>query len=272
MATERDPIVEKGPIFIVGCPRSGTTVLSVLLNRHSAISVSPETAFYDEIAPFLPVRGEGLAELLGRWPRLADLGIAVPDVVSCCEEETSVGALLSIILNLYATARGKAMSGEKTPQHLNHIPRIFDDLPHARAICLVRDGRDVALSLRAMPWGTRDLAGAVDLWFRAIELSRTYAQRYPHRFIAVRYERLAARPEAVLDEVMAFLDLPFEASQLAPGPSELVLPRNFAWKGNAIERIDIALAQRRRSAASPEDLAFLNQVLGPTLELCGYEL
>ena len=57
--------------FVVGCPRSGTTLLSVMLDRHSQLAMTPETSFYIEIAPRLEdPRRPPLFELLAGWSRL----------------------------------------------------------------------------------------------------------------------------------------------------------------------------------------------------------
>ncbi len=104
--------------FVVGCPRSGTTLLSVMLDRHSQLAMTPETSFYFEIAPRLaePERAP-LHELLAGWSRLSELGLDPGDVVRRCAGRESAGDVLGAMLELYAQRRGKPHCGEKTPYH-----------------------------------------------------------------------------------------------------------------------------------------------------------
>src|SRR3989442_9370291 len=103
------------PFFIVGCPRSGTTLLSVLLDRHSRLCVPPETGFFAEVAPTLPSRdAASLLETLRGWPRLPELNLT-PEVVvrRLGGRPASIAGVLTAILELYAEAEGKARCGEK---------------------------------------------------------------------------------------------------------------------------------------------------------------
>jgi hypothetical protein len=126
--------------FIVGSGRSGTTLLSVILDRHTRLCVTPETAFFDEVAPSL-VEGDDdrLIAVLGSWRRLPELGLKPEDV------RQKIGAtqwgttdVLAAILDLYALRSGKIRCGEKTPQHLVHVPEILRCFPQAKVICVLR--------------------------------------------------------------------------------------------------------------------------------------
>lgn len=80
---------ENTPFFIVGCPRSGTTLLSVLLDRHTRLCVPPETAFFDEIAPHLLHNNETLPEILRDWRRLGELNLD-PEMILSRFESSSI--------------------------------------------------------------------------------------------------------------------------------------------------------------------------------------
>lgn len=171
---------ENTPFFIVGCPRSGTTLLSVLLDRHTRLCVPPETAFFDEIAPHLLHNNETLPEILRDWRRLGELNLDPEMILSRLSHRQSCGRVLEVILGLYAEAMGKVRCGEKTPQHLRHVPEILQEFPDAKVICMMRDGYEVALSLNSMPWWPpRNLADAANLWKNQLQLMETYIRRYP---------------------------------------------------------------------------------------------
>lgn len=258
--------------FVVGCSRSGTTLLSVLLDRHSLLAMTPETAFYKEIAPQMiaPTRAP-LAEILARWRRLPELGLSVETVLSDYDEQCGPGALLDIILRHHARLRGKPFCGEKTPVHWRHLPSLLEDFPSAGILCIVRDGRDAALSLNAMPWWRFDLRAAAAVWLEAAKVARGYLEACPTRFMVLRYEDLVACPERTLMAAMNFIGLTFEQQQLdSSGLSGVVLPRSMQWKGRALAPIDQSRVGHWKTSATAEEATYLNDALGPELASFGY--
>lgn len=260
------------PVFVVGAARSGTTLLSVLLDRHSQLTMTPETGFYRELAPWLRLAPfVGVEFLLRRWRRLPELGLTPAQLSARCGRSPQPGALFNAMLDLYAEAQQKPRAGEKTPLHLRYLPQIFRDFPQARILCIYRDGRDAALSLQSMPWGPKKLETAAEAWLKAIHLMQESAAAYPAQFLTVRYETLLADPQAQLNAVMQFIGLHLEESQLGASPSGVVLERSKQWKGKALEQVDPNLAGYRQAAAQAGDLATLERMLGPTLRQLGYE-
>lgn len=270
--TATAPMQASDFFFIVGCPRSGTTLLSVLLDRHSGLCVPPETAFYDEIAPRLPAPPAELAGLLGAWYRLGELGLTPTEVLAELAGQTaSPAGVLAALLRLYARKNGKRRCGEKTPQHLRHIPAILDGFPAARIVCLLRDGRDVALSLQAMPWWRHSLVEAAAMWRDSVRLMEDCLDRYPGRMHVVRYEELVSRPQAALPELMAYLGERYEPGQTDAGiASATVLQRSRAWKGQALAAPDPGAIGRRRAMATAAEIDLLELDLREELRRCGY--
>lgn len=243
-----------------------------MLDRHSELAVAPETAFYDEIAPRISAAKFNLRDVLAAWTRLPELGLEIESVIRRCGPVPTTAALLGGLLDLYAENHGKRRGGEKTPQHLRHVPRILAEFPDARVLCLVRDGRDVALSLRSMPWWPDTLSSGAYAWLEAIRVSEAISARHPESFQVVRYEDLVQWPEVTLDTVMRFLDLEFQACQLKPAPSDVVLARSLAWKGLALGPLEVARVGRWRTSAVGGELDYLNNVLGSTLNALGYRI
>jgi hypothetical protein len=252
--------------FVVGCPRSGTTLLSVLLDRHSRVCVPPETNFFDEVAPALGDRDEArLLDVLRGWARMPELGLEPADVVRrVAGRAWTPGDVLAAVLDLCARTRGRPRAGEKTPRHLLHVPTILQQLPHTRVVCVLRDGRETALSLHAMPWWPHGLAAAAELWKERFALAQHFERAYRDRFTIVRYEDLVSHPEAMLSAVMTYLGETFEPTQLRPDvPSRVVLPRSMAWKGDALGLITAARVGARYRGACAQDRELLDRVFGP---------
>lgn len=263
------------PFFVVGCPRSGTTLLSVLLDRHSRLCIPPETAFYTEIAPQIPFGAERKAagKVLENWSRLPELELEPEDVLARLPERLhSPGPVLRAILELYAQSHGKVRCGEKTPQHLWHVPTILRQFSRARVICILRDGRDVALSLLAMPWWPLPrLEDAAAHWRHGAGLGAVFARLYPDQFRVVRYEDLIADPATTIRAIVEHIGEQFERTQLDPDiVSGVVLPRSFEWKAQALAKINPNGIKSRLARATPEHVTFLNRFLQTDLRELGY--
>jgi len=244
-----------------------------MLDRHADLAILPETSFYDEIAPHLSRRNENFRQLLGDWHRLPELGLEVDSVLKRSGTNPTPARLFTALLELYAQKGSKPRVGEKTPTHLKHVSSIINDFPRADIICLVRDGRDVALSLRSMSWFTGNLADAAQEWLKAAHLLHHFKRTYPRRFLVVHYEQLITAPEETLRSIMTFAGLEFQPAQLSPDtPSGVVMPRSLAWKGQALTAVDKTLASSRRSAADPAEIRFLNDTLGVELLRLNYSL
>ena len=100
--------------FVVGCPRSGTTLMSVVLDRHSLMSVPPETAFCDELLPRWPGPDHAaLGDLLGSWRRLPELGLDVNQVLAGAKEDLSPASVLRSLVIAYGRQRNAVRFGEK---------------------------------------------------------------------------------------------------------------------------------------------------------------
>ena len=257
--------------FVVGSARSGTTLLSVLLDRHSRLAMTPETVFYAEVAPLIdPSDPAGVEGVLTAWRRLPELELQPADVIERCDGDLRPHRVLRALLQLFAEARGKSWCGEKSPMHRKFVRAMLRDFPQAKVLHVLRDGRDVAASLLSAPWWTGDAAQAAAFWLDAVlDLERLEAA-FPEQFLVVSYQALVSRPSATLGQVMTFLGLDFEPAQLDPAlPSGVVLARSLQWKGRALQAIDAERVGRWRGLPAT-DQALLCDVLSPRLaELAG---
>ncbi|MGI8805083.1 MAG: sulfotransferase family protein [Thermoleophilaceae bacterium] len=205
--------------FIVGVARSGTTLLRLQLDAHPDLAIPPET-YFGSVLRGLATRNLGPAELLDaiwRLPHRDDFGIGREELATRFEEipEWTPGEGLRAYFGLYAARWGKRRWGEKTPAHCLHMDLLAEHLPEARFIHIVRDGRDVAASLRGLPFAPGDgsIEAIATTWRGHIRRARELAQEVPH-YREVRYEQLVSEPELVLREVCAFIELPFDSVML----------------------------------------------------------
>ncbi|MDM8544143.1 sulfotransferase [Desulfococcaceae bacterium HSG9] len=270
------------PIFLVGPPRSGTTMLAVILDRHSNIAIPPETQFFTEFVPLLSKvkqsfsRKEMVAAALN-FKRIADLKPDFDIVYNRFKKYQKTNAcLLRAILETYAEESGKLRAGEKSPMHIAHIPTIFTCYPYAKVICIIRDGRDVVRSLLKVAWaepGNPRRFGIFctqwsDLASMAIKYKQTYSQK---RFILVKYEDILTNPISEITALTEFVGEKFEPCQLDPAIGSYVVPKwEQKWKGNASKTLNPNRIQAWRRDAAHEQIWAMNMMMGGMLKILNY--
>ncbi len=287
MASPPDPPAP----FIVGVPRSGTTLLRLLLDAHPQLAIPAETGVALAVADEPAGPGELATRLraLEPWPDL-EIGDAELDAIFASVEPWSTGGGLRALFRSYARRHGKPRWGDKTPLHIEHMPRLAELLPEAHFIHIHRDGRDVAVSLRALPFAPGD--GSVEtiatVWRDQIACARSVRDTLPH-YREVRYEELVADPAAVLADLCAWLGLVYDpvmlraheraAERLSEGPEERQdaagLTRRedrMVHAAHTLRPPDPARAGRWREHLTPDEVARFEAIGAETLMTLSYPL
>lgn len=218
-------------VFICGCPRSGTTLLGRIADAHPSLAVVHESRW---IARTFERRkgltGDGavtpdLAHFLCHPRALAPLGISPAKMTELIHAHVgrSFAALVSSVFDDYAARQGKQLAGDKSPGYVRYLPLLHQLWPAARFVHIVRDPRDVYLSV--LDWGkgaTRfttfdaDPATTTAVWWRwYVELGREAGARLgPDRYLEVGYESLVAEPEREVKRMCRFLGLAYQPRML----------------------------------------------------------
>lgn len=203
--------------LIVGAPRSGTTLLRLMLDAHPDLAIPPQTHFLAPVAKLsnddAQLR-EAVWEAITRASSWPDLGLTVEqyrEAFDAIEPFTRADACRAVY-RLYASRFGKCRWGDKTTQYLTEIDHIAALLPEARVIHIIRDGRDVMLSQRRMN-APEEFAARVQRWVEEVRTGRRLGQSLPH-YTEVRYEDLLADPRRELIRLCRFIELPFNESML----------------------------------------------------------
>ena len=224
-------------MFVVGCPRSGTALLRELLRAHPRLAFPGESHFvpafwraYGDPRSRREARALAVRILRLRWVRAWELE---RDPESFAHHRTFAG-LVDDLYSTYAAREGAARWGDKTPQHALAMPLLLELFPRARFVHIVRDPRDVARSQVRLDFGPRNLYAAGRYWRRLVTTARADGRRLgSSHYLEVRYELLAADPEAVVRDVLRFLD--------EHAPDHLRLPtvdmaRASSWRTEMPER------------------------------------
>jgi len=223
-ATSRTAARRHAPMpVIVGCPRSGTSLLAVMLDSHPQLAVPPETSFIGAVvrlygaaadvrrAFFDTVTTDRIA--VSNW---SDFGLD-PDVFRRrldAIEPFTVSAGLRAFYAMYAESEGKPRFGEKTPGYVFLMPEIAALMPETCFIHVIRDPGDTALSWRKTWFApSQDLRVLGDEWRKHVEAGR-HAAALVRRYLEIRFEDLVRRPEETLKRVCELIALPFDPGML----------------------------------------------------------
>ena len=223
--------------FIVGSPRSGTTLLRVMLDAHPALAVPPETHF-----------GLRYVRQAGRFGRAeaARTREAVLDAF-CASEVFAALAIdeaayrraarrlpddpwhpLRVALDAYGRRRGASIVGEKTPSHALQLPALAEAFPEARFLLVHRDPRAVVASWLDASWSRHAPRDIAETWRRHAEAMRGAERSLSGRCLRVGFAELVADTPVVLASVCAFLGVEPDASMgryperargASPGPA-----------------------------------------------------
>ncbi len=209
-----------GAPFVVGATRSGTTLLRLMLDAHPEIAIPSETHFIPELVSAREKHGatrEQMLELLTSHRRWGDFTIEPEELAerwAAIEPLTGADAVRAFYA-LYADKQGKhgARWGDKTPGYVKSMREIQTYLPEARFIHLIRDGRDVALSVLKQTWGPQSIEAAAEKWRSRVNRGRSQAP-YLGYYMEVKFEDLVLHTERELRRICEFIDLPFDERML----------------------------------------------------------
>jgi hypothetical protein len=251
-------------VFLVGCPRSGTTLLQSLLGANTHIATYPESHFYIWLLSrkwHLSMLGIAKRSAILRWNAyLETLGrqdmqsrLRRPAFFVRQFSRAFVGVLDSLTLE-----QGKNIWLEKTPRHLDYIDRIERLVDKAKFVHIIRKGDEVIASLYQIgkeystEWGAgmskieqshsdgakyQNIDECISTWIHYTRLSQKYVSKPNHRI--VNYSQLVRDPEAALIGLCNFLVVPFEKSMLINYPkiATQIVYRNEKWKASASKPI-----------------------------------
>jgi hypothetical protein len=242
-------------ILVMGCSRSGTTLLQSLLASHSRIHTFPETGVF--------LKALGMRGAVLPWVHLGlTSGKERKALARLLESQTQASGSLpplpprslflsrslenvAVFLDGLAKAHGKDVWVEKTPRHVFHAERIGRMVKGVQCIHLVRKGEDVVASIvdRARKYPKRfhrqaDPAYGIRQWNQSLRATEAAMNRPGHALVF--YEKLAGETEHTLRSLCRGLGLEFETGMLSPAnPSTFVSP-DEGWKARKAESVEPA--------------------------------
>ncbi|MCB8971548.1 MAG: sulfotransferase [Solirubrobacterales bacterium] len=204
--------------FVVGVNRSGTTLLRMMLDAHPDLTIPPETHFVPELietAEDGATTPEALLATITSQREWGDFGLSEEELLARFEalDPLTAGGALREFYGAYAERIGKPRWGEKTPIYVKSMWAIQSALPEARFVHVIRDGRDVALSIRDRATKEHPIDRIAERWVRRITRARAQAKRLDY-YKEIRYEALILDTEPTLREILEFFALPWDDAVL----------------------------------------------------------
>jgi hypothetical protein len=203
------------PIFILGAPRSGTTLMRSIIDAHPNIFCPPwETGLFVRLDEMLN----------GDLPKI--MQAEAPHFPLCREELINwARRTCDDLMGLFAAKAGKPRWAEKTPAHVYNMRLIGEVVPECQFIHMIRNGYEVVRSLQNMHWAPRQIGWSTERWTTSVAAGRECgAELGTARYLEVRYEDLTKRCEPTLRTLCEFLGEPFDGQMLG-----FNRPENNSW-------------------------------------------
>ena len=284
------------PIFVIGAPRSGTTLLRLILTTHPDICIPPESLFfvalepkYGNVSNLLPQIEEFLNDLYNeKFPKFCEWNVDRKFLLNNLKsyQELSYPLAVETVYQTYRQQFDSTASiwGDKNPCHIHHLEKIRRYFPASKVILIVRDFRACYSSVKKIVakeremkevWsGPKTLEGMMYQWNQVVKLIGKYHQKW-EQFYLVYYEDLVREPSVQLTKICKWLGVDFQDSMLEfyqkNAELGLVLPSQVVLNPNTFKSIDIKRInawQNELSLAEVETIELMNR---KNLERLGYK-
>jgi hypothetical protein len=273
----------QAPVFVVGCPRSGTTLLyHMLLSAGNFAVYRAESQVFNILEPrFGDLSGfRQRRAMLNAWynsPLFTKTGLAKEDIeVPVMSDCRNGGDFLRIVMEMMADKQRVQRWADCTPEHLLYLRRIKETIPNALIIHVVRDGRDVSLSLEKQGWirpfkwdRSAGLAVAALYWSWVVRRGRAFAPQLGSDYLEVQYENLVQYPVATLSRISGFVEQALDYEQIQKVGIGSVSKPNTSFKPDDGEH-EFQPVSRWKALMSSEQQAVIDTLVGDTLEELGY--
>lgn len=203
--------MKEKPIFIVGCNRSGTTLLQFILDAHPKIGIAPETHFFIDLKVMGRKKQDILNEMFRKCKYWKKIGLSKEELKKNIQIDSRKNFFNSLI-RAQARLRGKQIFGEKTPDHIFYVADIKKMYPEAKFIQVIRDPRAVAISqvkkvaVNRFPYAYHCAFNISRKWQKTSDLGMKYKTLY-NNYKIIKFEDLVMKPQNVISSVCNFLDV-----------------------------------------------------------------
>lgn len=272
--------MERGPVYVAGLERSGTSLAYALLASHPNIAMTRRTNlwrhFYGQYGDLVePANLERCLETMRRYKRLVVLDVDFERLRrDFAAGEATYPRLFALLEGQVAERMGRPRWGDKSLHTEHYADEIFAAYPGARILHMIRDPRDRYASSYAR-WKVRrgGVGAGTAEWLSSARLARRNEHRHPDGYRIVRYEALASDPEGSLREICDFIGEPFAPEMLSMdgAPAFRDQGSNSSYGRRDPGVISTGSIGRYREALSHGQIAFIQWAARREMASFGYE-
>jgi len=273
------------PVFVLGSPRSGTTLLyDMLLSAGGFAVYLAESNVFNLLAPRfgdLSVRANRerlleawLGSKLFRASGLHAEKVTQQILLDC----RNPGDFLRIVMEGICASQGVPRWAENSPEAMLYLPIVKRFIPNALVVHIIRDGRDVANSLgqlcyvRPFPWEKRySVIGCGLYWEWIVRRGRSFGRLLGADYMEVHFESLLANPQETLDQIGAFIGQPLDYETIQRVAYGSVSKPNTSFRTEDPKAVFNPVGRWKKSFSAAE-LEYFERLVGNTLQELGYSL
>lgn len=191
----------------------------------------------------------------------------------------SGGDFIRAVMDLVAENQGVSRWAVYDPDSVLHMERIKESIPNALFLHIIRDGRDIALSLKKMggftplPWDrheSRSLVATALYWEWMVRNGRSAGQRFPSDYMELHYEDLVLKPQETLARLGDFLEHDLDYGRIRSAGLGSLSKSNSSFREETEERV--APLGRWKERLSPSEVVAIEAAVGQCLAETGYAL
>jgi hypothetical protein len=283
--------------FILGRPRSGTTLLKTLFDAHPNVKIPPELPIFLPLYQrFKHVRRWDSAQILSFIDHVfepnvfnnrkienlrIDRDLFTADLLKMAGDCTIQDLLIKLnehSLSIFPK-QDIRLVGDKNPVYSVYMKRLIRIFPKAWFICIIRDYRDNFISLRNVKEVKMEapvLTLQVARWVYVTKLFLACENRFPDRFYIIRYEDLVTRPEESFRNICAFLSIPYspevfdyhrkkdELVEMFPNPALAKIHKSL------MDPVNTGRMELWKTQLTPLEVKIADQIAGKTADILGY--
>lgn len=286
--------MENAPIFIIGNPRSGTTLLRLILSAHPNIYIAQEGGFllflYEKYKNFAGEKGKiiNFVEDLMQTKKIEYWGIVKEEIVNYIikKQPKNYSELGTMVYKYYGEKKypGKKRWGDKNNYYLNYIDTINEIYPESKFIHIIRDGRDVACSYKDMskiknqkyaPNLPNQIIEIAENWKNNIEtINASFNKINKNRYIEIKYEDLVQNTRNTAKELCDFLNEAYDEDMLNYNKINLDRePEDYSsWKSLVGQEITTKRIKRWEKELTSEEIKMFEKISEKQLTKYNYEL
>lgn len=279
------------PFFILGNPRSGTSLFRLMLNSHPMMIVPPECGFvhwwfnkykdWSEVDVNTKQRIEEYVEDVLSSKKIEEWSLNKQLLI---DEISSIKPLtyqeLSMIVYKSYSSKRNSLVGDKNNYFIHHLEELKQIFPSTKYIHLVRDGRDVACSYKGInqlktnssyiPKVSNEITQIAEEWKTNLNNITRFLASEHH--IVIKYEDLLTHPVDVLSQVCEFLKIPFDSKMLDYYKEEHHdEPKStIDWKRKTLEKIDGSNFNKYHKILTRDEIDIFNRLAQKELQQFGY--